>query len=202
MSASQRRGDPPPAGREAVIASLIAATERLSTTGQPSSFTVRQIAAEASVTTSLLYFYFKSKDDIVLATVRSMSAEIDETVAAEADIGAMVAAVSRVLASRPAFPRLLAWLVLEGRHFGELGNDPFLGRLSTMFSQRGAVDPRADAGAVVTTLLGTALFRGATNVALGRTPDDEGLIQAIDLTLRASADGATARPADSDSPPG
>lgn len=201
MSASQRRDEPPPAGRKAVVASLLAATERLSTTGQPSSFTVRQIAAEAGVTTSLLYFYFKSKDDIILATVGSMSAEIDAEVSKETDIGAMVSTVNRILASRPAFPRLLAWLVLERRTSGELSDYPFLGRLSTIFSQRGSVDPSSDAGAVVTTLLGVALFREATNVALGRSPDDERLIQTLDLTRLTSADDATAIPADGP-PPG
>lgn len=198
MNPSQRRSDPPPAGRKAVTEALIAATERLSTTGQPSSFTVRQIAAEAGVTTSLLYFYFESKDDIVLATVRSMSAEIDAAVAGEADIEAMTSTVSRLLASRPAFPRLLAWLVLEGRASENLTDYPFLGRLSTMFSQRGSPDPRTDAGVVVMTLLGTALFRGATNVALGRPPDDEGLTQAIDPLQQPFASGATAGSADGD----
>lgn len=180
MSASQGSNGPAPAGREAVTAAVLAATERLCASGQPSSFTVRQIAAEAGVTTSLLYFYFESKDDIVLATVRSLSAEIDAAVAGEADVGAMSTATSRLIAEHRAFPRLLAWLVLEGRSFTELSDDPFLGRLASMFAERGHSDPSTAAGAVVTMLLGNALFRDAANVALDRPPDDERLTQALD----------------------
>lgn len=180
MSASQGSNGPAPAGREAVTAAVLAATERLCASGQPSSFTVRQIAAEAGVTTSLLYFYFKSKDDIVLATVQSLSAEIDAAVAAETDVGALSTATSRMIAEHPAFPRLLAWLILEGRSFAELADDPFLGRLARMFAERDHSDPRTASAAVVTMLLGNALFRGAANVAIDRPPDDERLTQALD----------------------
>jgi AcrR family transcriptional regulator len=143
---------------------------------------VRQIAQEAGVTPSLLYFYFTSKDDIVLATVRMLSAQIDEAVSHEADVGAISTAVSRLLTVHPAFPRLLAWLVLEGRSFAELSDDPFLGRLTSMFAERGHGDPRTAAGALVTMLLGSALFQGAANVALERPSDDERLIQFLDRT--------------------
>jgi AcrR family transcriptional regulator len=190
MSASRSSDSPAPAGRDAVIAAVLAATERLCASGQPSSFTVRQIAAEAGVTTSLLYFYFKSKDDIVLATVRSLSAEIDAAVAGEGDVGALSTATSRMIADHPAFPRLLAWLVLEGRSFAELADDPFLGRLARMFTERGHSDPRTASAAVVTMLLGNALFRDAVNVAIERTPDDERLIQALDQARVAFADEA------------
>lgn len=169
-----------PEGRERVTAAVLAATERLSATGQPSSFTVRQIAAEAGVTTSLLYFYFKSKDDIILATVRSVSAEIDAAVASHEGVDDISSATSRMLAEHPAFPRLLAWLILEGRSFTELSDDPFLNRLARMFTVGDSADPDTDAGAVVTMLLGNALFRGNINVALGRQRDDKRLIEALD----------------------
>jgi AcrR family transcriptional regulator len=172
--------EPTPAGREQVTAAVLAATERLSATGQPSSFTVRQIAAEAGVTTSLLYFYFKSKDDIILATVRSISARIDVAVAKHTEVGDISSATSRMLAKHPAFPRLLAWLILEGRSFSELSDDPFLNRLVRMFAVGDSSDPDTDAGAVVAMLLGNALFRGNINAALGRPGDDERLIQALD----------------------
>jgi len=200
LSGSHDHENRAPEGREAITASLLAATERLSTTGQPSSFTVRQIAAEAGVTTSLLYFYFKSKDDIVLATVRSMSAEIDAAVAGEADIEDMVSAVSRQLAMRPAFPRLLAWLVLEGRPLGELSDDPFLGRLATVFSQRDSADPLTDAGAVVTMLLGNALYRGDVNTAIERSAVDGRLTDALDRAVGAFASSTLAAPTTEESP--
>ena len=199
MSASESSNSPAPAGRDAVTAAVLAATERLCASGQPSSFTVRQIAAEAGVTTSLLYFYFKSKDDIVLATVRSLSAEIDAAVAEEGDVGPLSTATSRMIAEHPAFPRLLAWLVLEGRSFSELADDPFLGRLARMFAERGDNDPRTASAAVVTMLLGNAFFRGAVNGAIDRPPDDERLIQALDQARVAFADEPAAGPLAEDS---
>jgi AcrR family transcriptional regulator len=202
MSASESSNSPAPAGRDAVTAAVLAATERLCASGQPSSFTVRQIAAEAGVTTSLLYFYFKSKDDIVLATVRSLSAEIDAAVAEEGDVGPLSTATSRMIAEHPAFPRLLAWLVLEGRSFSELADDPFLGRLARMFAERGDNDPRTASAAVVTMLLGNAFFRGAVNGAIDRPPDDERLIQALDHARVAFADEAVGRSPTKDSATG
>lgn len=198
MTATQC-SSPTPVGRDAVTAAVLAATERLSESGQPSSFTVRQIAEEAGVTPSLLYFYFKSKDAIVLATVRSLSGKIDAAVAQETDVSAISTATSHMIAEHPAFPRLLAWLVLEGRSFAELSDDPFLGRLTRMFTERGSTDPVTAAGAVVTMLLGNALFHSATNVAISRPPDDERLVQALDQARVAYADEAAVIPPGDDS---
>jgi AcrR family transcriptional regulator len=148
---------------------------------------VRQIASEARVTTSLLYFYFRSKDDIILATVKSIASEIDAAVADTDGVSAIASAVSRALAERPAFPRLLAWFVLEGRGFAELSDDPVLERLVTAFTSDGAPDPSTDAGVVVTLLLGNALLAGAVNDGLERSSDDERLLHALDQTLAAIA---------------
>lgn len=187
MKASPNPETPTPAGRDEVTAALLAATERLCATGQPSSFTVRQIASEACVTTSLLYFYFNSKDDIILTTVKSIASEIDASVAGTDGVGAIASAVSRALAERPAFPRLLAWFVLEGRGFAELSDDPVLKRLIAAFASDGAPDTHTDAGVIVTLLLGNALFAGAVNEGLERSSDDERLIQALDQALAAVA---------------
>ena len=176
MGASQNSDRATPEGRIDVTAAVLSVTERLCATGHSSSFTVRQIATEAEVTTSLQYWYFKSKDEIIFATVTSISAELDTAVAGEADVASVSSAVSRMLDNRPAFPRLLAWLVLEGRSFADLSNDPLLGRLIAMFTEGGSSDPRTDAGAVVAMLLGNALFGGDVNVALDRPTDDAPLI--------------------------
>lgn len=168
-----------PQGRDEVSASLLAATERLCAEGQPSSFTVRRIASEAGVTTSLLYFYFGSKDELVLATVRSIAADVDASVAESVGIAAMASDMRRLLEGRPAFARLLAWFVLEGRSLAELAEDPFLARLVSAFADFGSPDPTTDAGAVVTRLLGDALFAGDVNRGLGRTRDDTRLFEAL-----------------------
>ena len=147
------------------------------------------------MTTSLLYWYYKSKDELILATVRSIAVEIDAAVAGEVDVASISSAVSQMLDEHPAFPRLLAWLVLEGRSFADLRDDPFLGRLIAMFTESDSSDPGRDAGAVVTMLLGNALFRSDVNVVLDRPKDDARLIQALDQARVAFADKAVARPA-------
>jgi AcrR family transcriptional regulator len=112
MNATLESGATRPSGSAQVPAALLAATERLCEVGQPSSFTVAEIAREANVTTSLLYFYFQSKDDIILATLRWIASDLD---AVAATPGEMAAAVSHALIDRAALARILAWLVLEGR---------------------------------------------------------------------------------------
>jgi len=168
-----------PTGRDEVTASLIAATERLCATGQPSSFTVRQLAAEANVTPSLLYFYFGSKDALIMVTIRTIASEIDVLVAGSSGIDAMISSVSHQLVIRPAFPRLLAWLVLEGRSFPELADAPFLARLIKSFADTDSLEPDTQAGAIVTMLLGSFLFVSDVNVGLGRTRDDERLARVL-----------------------
>jgi AcrR family transcriptional regulator len=181
-----------PAGRDQVVASLLLATERLCSTRQPSSVTVREIASEAGVTTSLLYFYFASKDGIIVATLRSVASELDAAAAGAGSAQEMAAEVSRLLIERPAFSRIIAWLILEGRSITEeMGDHPFMRRLMTAFVETDPEDPHTRAGAVVTMLLANALFHRGVNVALGRSSDDERLIQALDhVVVALSSDGA------------
>ena len=175
-----------PAGRDQVVASLLSATEQLCSTRQPSSITVREIASEAGVTTSLLYFYFESKDDIIVATLRSVASEIDAAVASVGGAEEMTAEVGRLLIERPAFSRIIAWLILEGRSITEeMGDHPFTRRLMTAFAEDDAGDPHTRSGVIVTMLLANALFHGGVNVALGRSSDDERLIQALDQAVAA-----------------
>jgi AcrR family transcriptional regulator len=169
-----------PTGREQVTAALLSATERLCASGQPSSFTVTDIANEANVTTSLLYFYFKSKDDLVLETLRSIASDMDAQAAAAERADEMVVNVRRALVDRPAFARIIAWFVLEGRSIAhEMGDQPFLRRLMTALAADDSQDPQTEAGAVIAVLLSTALFAGSVNTALGRDSGDERLTEAL-----------------------
>lgn len=183
-----------PAGRDQVVASLLFATEQLCSTRQPSSVTVREIASEAGVTTSLLYFYFASKHDIIVATLRSVGSEMDEAAANTRGAREMAAEVSRLLIERPAFSRIIAWLILEGRSItDEMGDHPFMRRLMTAFAENDAEDPHTRAGVVVTMLLANALFHRGVNVALGRPSDDERLIQALDRVVALTSESAIGR---------
>jgi len=80
-----------------------------------------------------------------------------------------------------------------------LSDDPFLNRLAGRFAVGDSRDPATDAGAVVTMLLGNALFRDNINVALGRPCADERLIDALDRARIAFAAEAAGEPASEDS---
>jgi AcrR family transcriptional regulator len=176
-----------PRGRDQVTTALLKATEQLCVTGQPSTITVNDIAHAANVTTSLLYFYFDSKDELILATLRSIASDMDALAAATTDPAAMAAAVSTSLRDRPAFVRILAWLVLEGRSITqEVGGHPFLQRLVATLATNESDDPITQAGAAVAMLLSNALLSPGINVALGRDADDVRLIDALDASIEAA----------------
>ena len=173
-----------PRGRDQVTASLLAATEGLCASSQPSSFTVNDIAQEANVTTSLLYFYFKSKDDLVIATLQSIASDMDALAAGAANPHEIATVVKRSLTDRPAFARIIAWFVLEGRPIAEeMGNQPFLRRLIVTLAADESDDPHTVAGAVVAILLANAFLSGGINLALGREGDDERLVRALDDSI-------------------
>lgn len=173
-----------PRGRDEVTAALLSATEVLCASSQPSSFTVNDIAQEANVTTSLLYFYFGSKDDLVIATLRSIASDMDALAAGSVDHREMVAVVSRSLTDRPAFGRIIAWFVLEGRPIAkEMGDQPFLRRLVATLAANESDDPHTEAGAAVVILLASAFLSGDINSALGRDSDDERLTKALDDSI-------------------
>ena len=184
MDTALNRPSARPRGRNQVTNALLAATERLCATGQPSSITVNDIAHEAAVTTSLLYFYFESKDELILATLRSIATEMDALAAGTTEPGKMAAAVSKSLHDRPAFVRILVWLVLEGRSMTqEMGGHPFLQRLVATLATNEADDPITNAGAVVAMLLSNALLSPGINVALGRDADDMRLVDALNASI-------------------
>jgi AcrR family transcriptional regulator len=173
-----------PRGRDQVTNALLESTERLCTTGQPSTITVNEIAHEADVTTSLLYFYFDSKDELILATLRSIASDMDALAAATTDPAAMAAVVSTSLRDRPAFVRILAWLVLEGRSITQgMGGHPFLQRLVATLATNESDDPITQAGAVIAMLISNTLLSPSINVALGRDADDVRIIDALDASI-------------------
>ena len=184
MSASLASAAMRPSGRDEVTYALLSATEELCTVRQPSSFTVADIAREANTTTSLLYFYFDSKDDIILATLRWIASDLDALAAEAATPGAMAAVAGAALADRPAFARIISWLILEGRSVTDaMGNHPFLRRLMTTLAANASDDPRTRAGVVVSILLSQSLLSGTINVALGRESDDQRLPEELDRVI-------------------
>ena len=176
-----------PSGRDEVTRALLSATEELCTVRQPSSFTVADIAHEANTTTSLLYFYFESKDDIVIETLRSIASDLDAEAAGASTESEMAALAGRAIVGRPAFARIIAWLILEGRSVTqEMGEDPFLRRLMATLAMGTSDDPSTQAGAIACVILSKSFFGHAVSVAVGRESDDERIPEELDRYIAAT----------------
>ncbi|MGI9667893.1 MAG: TetR/AcrR family transcriptional regulator [Acidimicrobiia bacterium] len=158
-----------PQGRVQVVTAILDACEHLSERTVPSAFTIVDLAREAKITTSLLYFYFDSKDAIVAATLQRFAEEADAGAGQFDDPAEMVDAARRLLWRRPAFSRIITSMWLEGTDITELmGNHPFLQRLMTAEATRHPEDPETHAGRAVIDLLATSVFGPAVNNAMGR----------------------------------
>jgi AcrR family transcriptional regulator len=110
----QDRGRSQPRGREAVRDALIDAAERLCAEQSPGQVSVRQIAAEAGVNQGQVHHYFGSKEALIAATMERIEAAlIDRIDSAGPDAG--LSGLVEVAVDRPAFVRMIAWIVIEGR---------------------------------------------------------------------------------------
>ena len=186
MSASHSTSSARPSGLDQVIDALLSATEQLCATSQPSSFTVKNIAHESGVTTSLVYFYFQSKDDLIVATLKMIASDADALAANSDSAQDMAAEVSRFLKGRPAFARIIAWLILEGRSVTEeMGDHPFMRRLIATLATDQTEDPFTPTGVVVSLLLSNAFLSGPINVSLGRESNDHRIVAATDELIAA-----------------
>jgi AcrR family transcriptional regulator len=162
---------------------LLLATERLAEREQPANITVRKIAEEAGVATGLLYSYFASKEELILATVKSMALDMEDLLKESTGIEAAIASGTQFLINRPSLPRLIAWVILQGGSLDELKHDPILVRLKSDFTEMGFADPEIHAGVVASMLLGNALFQAGINSAIENDPTDERLSQALSQTI-------------------
>ena len=162
-----------PRGRNEVVPAVLAACERLCERTVPARFTIIDLAEEAGITTSLLYFYFDSKEAIVLATMQAIANEADQVASEHEDPADMVDAVRRFMWVRPAFPRMATALYLEGHDITELmGSHPFLERLIPAAASMADEDPVTYAGKAIIGIMAAATIGRGVNRAIGRDPDD------------------------------
>jgi AcrR family transcriptional regulator len=165
-----------PRGADEVRHALIEACERLCATQPPPSVSIRDVAAQANVTSGLVHHYFESKDQLLAATVTSIATNVDDTARAVLDEGgdnaAMLRAVRRVLDERPAFRSIVLWWAVSDRDVTELmGGHPFLRTLVARLGGPGGADALDRAGTIIAMLLAGQLVPGI-NRALGRQLDD------------------------------
>ncbi len=117
---------------------------------------------------------------------------------AEDDAAEMVRLLCKHLVSNPAFPRILSWMVLEGRTVtDEMSGHPFIQVLTTTITEQYPGDDAFDRiGVAVTTLLAGGLLAPQVNKALGREADDEALVDLLAATIATVVKGDSPAPPD------
>jgi len=177
-----------PQGRDEIPAALIAAAERLCSSRSPGSVSVRDIAAEARVTSGLVHHYFDSKDELIAATLRAMSedigAEADAVLAETDDAGEAVRAIWRFGVVRPAFTMIAAWWLLEGRDVTELmGTHPFLRALAGAPGGPGRDQALTDTAVIGAFVMGGNVLHQGFSRAVGREAGDSRLVEAMEAAV-------------------
>jgi AcrR family transcriptional regulator len=166
-----------PQGREAVRNALIAATERLCAERSPGQVSLRQIGSEAGVNHGQVQHYFGSKVALITATMEQIEAELIDRI--DGDTGLEFSGLVDFLSDRPAFTRMIAWVILEvedPKAFAPL-------RFGTVLAERlqtagfSSDEARVVAAHIMLLTGGWALLRPAISVATDLDTDGVGLVQ-------------------------
>ena len=178
------------------MASLVSAATELFAARGPDGVSLREIAAHAGLNYGLIHQYVGSKDELLRLVIARSTSTTATRFAQAADVGeALELLQGPVGADRPAYPRLLAWAILQGRDPRELaGPSPALPQLIAMLPDKGAGaatgnspadppaadhapadppaddladDPRLRAAAIAALTLGWSLFGSFVSHAAG-----------------------------------
>lgn len=101
-----------PKGRRETQLALQRTVAELSQTRSPGSISVKEIAEAAGVTAGLVHYYYKSKNDLIGATLVMLANDLLETV--EFDDPRLIAEtfLDRLVAE-PSFVRIVSWMILN-----------------------------------------------------------------------------------------
>ena len=171
------------------MASLVSAATELFAARGPDGVSLREIAAHAGLNYGLIHQYVGSKDELLRLVIARSTSTTAARFAQAADVGeALELLQGPVGADRPAYPRLLAWAILQGRDPRELaGPTPALPQLIAMLPATSAEgpdhvpaasdhvpaapdladDPRLRAAAIAALTLGWSLFGTFVSHAAG-----------------------------------
>jgi AcrR family transcriptional regulator len=159
------------------VASLVSAATELFAERGPDGVSLREIAAHAGLNYGLIHQYVGSRDDLLRLVIARSTSTTAARFALADDVGeALELLMGPVGADQPAYPRLLAWAILQGRDARELaGPSPALPQLIAMLPETGtgavgadlADDPRLRAAAVAALTLGWSLFGAFVSQAAG-----------------------------------
>jgi len=171
------------------VASLVAAATELFAARGPDGVSLREIAAHAGLNYGLIHQYVGSKDDLLRMVIAHSTQTTAARFAQAAGVGEALELLQGPIGTdRPAYPRLLAWAILQGRDPRELaGPAPALPQLIAMLPATSAEgpdhvpaasdhvpaapdladDPRLRAAAIAALTLGWSLFGTFVSHAAG-----------------------------------
>ena len=163
---------------EPAVVALLDAVEQIFATESPSTVTMRAIAARAGCSLGLAYNYFASKDELIGAALDRMAKRITADASYTDDPREALLALLASMQANAAFPRMLTWLVLEGRDVASMmSGNPLMQSVAAVAAERGAEDPASVAMTMGLLAIGTFTYSAMLNGAVGREPDDVRLLE-------------------------
>lgn len=159
---------------------LLDTVERMCASMPPSEVTMRRIAAEAGVSVGLAYHYFGSKDELFGSVLDRLATDIARSIDPMCGSGEVLRELWIRLRAHPAFARLIAWLILEGKNVSAvMSGHPLMAQVAARAGERGNEDPAVAAATLVLLALAGEFFGPPANRAIGRDNDDPALFEVL-----------------------
>jgi AcrR family transcriptional regulator len=163
---------------EPAAIALLDAVERIFTTEAPSTVSMRTITKEAGCSLGLAYNYFASKDELVGAALDRMAKRITADITSSDDPREALFVLLDSMQTHAAFPRLVTWLLLEGRDVSSvMSGHPLMQSVAAIAAERGVKDPTTLAMTMGLLAIGTFTYGPLLNRGVGRESDDSRLLE-------------------------
>ena len=163
-----------PRGRNEIVDAVLDAAERLFAQSGPASVSLRDIAAEAQVTYSLINRHFGTKDDLLQSLLARYAERWQPRLSQQASMTDAVEALLGTSAAPGAYLRLLAWSLLSPSGSHALGEKATLDEILVLARRRAPDDATAVAqvAAALALVFGWRFFHPFITDAL-RIPTDD-----------------------------
>jgi AcrR family transcriptional regulator len=150
--------------KERAVATLVASATELFSKRGPAGVSLREVAGHAGLNYGLIHQYVGSKEDLIRLVIEHVSSSASRRFQGAGDVTGVLDILLGPRTGSQAYPRFLAWAILEGRDPKELaGPTPALPRLIDMLPVADPKpslddDPRLRAAAVTALALGWQIF--------------------------------------------
>lgn len=141
---------------------------------------MRSIAEEAGVSLGAAYNHFDSKEELIGATLNRLAPRLTAIGVSSPEPADALAALLGAMRQHAAFPRLVTWLLLEGKNVSEvMSGHPLMRDVAVEAGRRNASDPTTTAMLMGLLAIGTFTYEGLLNGAVGRDLDDPRLLATV-----------------------